>query len=101
MSDYVIRHKGTPFSLLQQVEQKLSGILKESKDQPNSWLNPEIPVSEEKFLSECLLPLLRDYLKIAEVNPDSQQLINLIQHKNAVQQPNQQVTPWRNHSRHR
>jgi hypothetical protein len=101
MPDYVLRHKGTPLSLLQGVEQQLTELIRESKDQPNNWLNPEIPVAEHRFLTENLLPLIRSYIKIAETNPDSQQLINLINYSNIVPQPNQTPTPWKRNGQHR
>lgn len=98
MSDYVIRHKGTPFTLLQQVERSLSAQLIEAKNLPNNYLNPEIPHSEAEFLSKTLLPLIRQYLIIAENNPDSQLLLNIVKQYDQ-KQPQPQSNPWRHNSK--
>ena len=96
--DYVLRHKGTPFTLLQQVEKQLNEMVVSARDQPNSYLNPAIPKNEAEFLTRTLLPLLKQYLILAENNPDSQQLMGLIQQYTQIQ-PQPQSTPWRQNSK--
>lgn len=98
MTDYVLRHKGTPFSLLQQVEKQLKDMVVSAKEQPNSYLNPSIPSNEAEFLTRILLPLIHQYLILAEINPDSQQLMNLAQHYTQLQ-PQPQSAPWRHNSK--